>query len=202
MMCVGVGQNEQPFADVRPADLCRRDDASCNAIAQALKVAGDVLDAEGQMAGDILEKAPLRRDLADDPRDLGPEVARIVPAAPLSGKGEGLAGITGKDAMNAATPRAAVKGSQVVPDRSRSQGRVRHPGHEDRRREGAPLDETHSAVSGFGQVQAKVESADTGAKAEAAKLVMSSGGMNSHKSCPFRRGLAAWVKGSGVASGC
>ncbi len=197
-----MGQNVQPLADVRPADFRRRDDARCNAIAHVLKVAGDVLEAEGQMAGDVLEEAPLRRDLGDDPRDLGPEVARVVAAFAVPAQCEGLAGITGKDAMNAAAPRSAVEGSQVVPDRSRCQGRVRHPGHEDRRGESVPLDETHSPVSGFGQVKSEVEAADACTKAEAAKLVMSIGGMNSHKEDPFRRGLAAQVMGSDVASGC
>ena len=201
MTWVGVGQNEQPLAQVRPADFRRRDDACCNAIAHALKVAGDVLEAEGQMAGDVLEEAPFRRDLGDDPRDVGPEVARIVPAPAVSGQREGLAGITGKDAMYATAPRAAVEGSQIVPDRSRCQGRVRHPGHEDRRGESVPLDETHSAVSRLGQMQAEIEASDACAKTEAAKLVMFEGGMNSHKRSPFRRGPAAAGRGSLASHG-
>jgi hypothetical protein len=159
------------------------------------------------MAGDVLEEAPLRRDLADDAGDLGPEVPGIVPALPIAAEREGLAGITGRDEMNAAAPRSAIEGAQIVPDRSRSQGRVRHPGHEDRRGKSVPLDETHSAVSGLGQVEAEIEASDSGAKTEAAKLVIeapvvNAGGMNSHKANPFRRGLAARGQGSEVASGC
>ena len=153
------------------------------------------------MAGDVLEEAPFGRDLADDARDLGPEVARVLLAAPVAAQREGLAGITGKDAMNAAAPRAAVEGSQIVPDRSRCQGRVRHPGHEDRRGESVPLDETHSAVSRLGQMQAEIEASDSGAKTEAAKLVMSGGGMNSHTRGPFHHGPAAAGKGSGASDG-
>jgi hypothetical protein len=154
------------------------------------------------MAGDVLEEGPFRGDLADDPGDLRPEVPGVVGALAQPRERERLAGITGSDEMNAAAPRAAVEGSQVVPDRSRCQGRVRHPGHEDRRGESVPFDETHSSVAGFGQVQAEVEAADPGAKAEAAKVVMSGGGTKSHKARPFRRGQAAAVRGSGVASGC
>jgi hypothetical protein len=102
--------------------------------------------------------------------------------------------------MNAAAPRVAVEGSQIVPDRSRSQGRVRHPGHEDGRGESVSLDIAHGPVSGFGQVQPEIQSSDAGAKAEAAKVVMSSGGMNSHKAGPFRRDRVASVKGSNQAS--
>ena len=48
----------------------------------------DDVETDGQMAGDDLEEAPLGRGLADDPRDLGPEVARVVFASetrPVSG---------------------------------------------------------------------------------------------------------------------
>jgi len=151
------------------------------------------------MAGDILEEAPFRPDLADDPRDLGPQVPGVVGPKPEPREGEGLAGITGSDDMNAAAPWAAVEGSQIVPDNSRSQGRVCHPRHESGRGKTVSLDMTHSAVSGFGQVQAKVETSDAGAKAEAAKLVMSFGGMNNHTRVPFHRRPAAVGRGSSAS---
>ncbi len=152
------------------------------------------------MAGDVFKEAPFRRDLADDPGDGGPEVARIVLPPAVPGQRKRLAGITGRDDMNAAAPRPAVEGSQIVPDRSRSQGRVRHPGHESGRGETVSLDMAHSSIAGFGNVQAKVEASDTGAKADAAKAVMSVGGMKSHTQYPFRRGRAARGSGSWVAS--
>ena len=125
------------------------------------------------MACDVLEEAPLGSDFPHDPGDVGPEVAGIVLPPAQPGKAEGLAGITGRDDMNAAAPRSAVEGSQIVPDNSRSQGRVRHPCHESGRSTGVPLDETHSAISRLGKVDAEVESRDPGAKAEAAKVFMS-----------------------------
>jgi len=148
------------------------------------------------MAGDVLEEAPLGADLADDPGDIGPEVPGIICAKPVSGKAEGLAGITGRDEMNAAAPRAAVEGSQIVPYRSRSQGRVCHPRHESGRGETVSLDMTHSPISGLCEVYAEIEASDTGAKADAAKVVMSSGGTKSHTRRPFLRGLAAAGGGS------
>lgn len=153
------------------------------------------------MAGDILEEAPLGRGFADDAGDLGPEVSGIILAPPVPRQAERLAGITGSDDMNAAAPRSAVEGSQIVPDRSRSQGRVRHPRHESSRGETVSLDMTYSAISGLGDVKAEVETADTGAKADAAKIVMSCGGMKSHTRRPFHRGLAAAGKGSGASDG-
>lgn len=172
-LAVGVGQYEQPVADVRPADFRRRYDARCNAVAHALKVSADVSETEGQMACDILEETPPGLDLGDDPRDVGPEVARVILASPEPREAERLARITGRDDMNAAAPRPAVKGSQIVPDKSRSQGRVRHPCHESGCCTCVPLDETHSAISWLGDVQTEVKSCDPGAKAEAEKFVMS-----------------------------
>jgi hypothetical protein len=125
------------------------------------------------MADDVLEEAPFGLHFADDPRDLGPEVAVVVLSLPEAREGEGLAGITARDEMNAAAPRAAVEGSEIVPDRSRSQGRIRHPGHESGRCVSVSLDITHSAISGHCKVQAEVESSDPCTKADAAKLVMS-----------------------------
>lgn len=155
-----------------------------------------MVETKGQMTWDVFKEAPAGLDLADDPGDLWPEMARIVSPEPVSAEAEGLAGITGRDDMNAAAPRAAVEGSQIVPYRSRSQGRVRHPRHESGRGETVSLDIAHSSISGLCEVQAKIEASDTGAKADAAKLFMSFGGTNSHTRDPFHRGRAAAGSGS------
>ena len=202
---VGVGQNEQPLADVRPPDFRRRYDARCNPVAHALKICGDVSETKGQMADDVLEKAPFRGDFGDDSGNVGPKVTRVRLAPPMAREREGLAGITGRDDMNAAAPRSAIEGFEVVPNRSRDQGRVRHPRHEAGRGETVSLDITHSSVSGFCDVKAKIEASDAGAKAETAKVVMpdvvrSIGGTKSHTRHPFQRGLAAAGVGSSLAS--
>lgn len=158
------------------------------------------MQAKGQMAGDVFKEAPFGRNFADDSGDVGPQMPGVVFALAAPRKRERLAGITGRDDMNAAAPRPAVKGSQIVPNRCRAQGRVRHPRHESGRCETVSLDITHSAVSGLCKMNAEIESCDTGAKAEAAKLVMSGGGMNSHTRGPFQRGLAAAGGGSDLAS--
>jgi hypothetical protein len=111
-----------------------------------------MVETKGQMAGDVLEETPLGADFPNDPGDLGPEVSGVLLAHSIAGKAEGLAGITGRDEMNAAAPRSAVEGSQIVPYRSRSQGRVCHPGHESRRGETVSLDIAHSSISGLCKV--------------------------------------------------
>lgn len=147
------------------------------------------------MPDDVLEEAPFGADFTDDPGDGRPQVPGVIAAAPVACKAEGLAGITGRDEMNAAAPRSAIEGLEIVPDRCRCQGLVFHPGHESGRGETVSLDITHSAVSGFGEVQAEVKSGDSGAEAEPSQL-MNSGGMNSHTRGPFHRGRAAAGVGS------
>lgn len=90
----------------------------------------------------------------------------------LSGRAERLAWIAGRDEMNAAAPRPAIEGFKVVPDRRLTQRLVRHPGHESRRCMAFPLDETHSAVSRFGNVKSEVEPSVSGAERKASEVVL------------------------------
>lgn len=92
-------------------------------------------------------------------------------ATSTTGVAEGLAGITGSDEMNSAAQWSRVEGSQVVPDRSLTQGLVRHPCHEGGRCVAVPLDESHSAVVGLGDVQPEIESAVSGTEGEPAEVV-------------------------------
>jgi hypothetical protein len=105
-----------------------------------------------------------------------PEVARVVRAAALSRDGERLARIARSDDVHRAAPRAAVEGSNVVPDNSLIQDRVFHPRHENGRGEGVPLDVTHSTISGDGDGEPEVEPAGAGAEGEAEQACVSGSG--------------------------
>jgi hypothetical protein len=171
-------------------------DACSNPIAHLLKVSHDVSETKGEMAWDVLKEAPFRSDFVDDPGNVWPKVAGVGFSLSETAEREGLAWIPGRDEMNLAAPRAAVEGSEIVPDRSRSQGRVCHPRHEGGRGETVSLDIAHGAISGLCQMQSEIQSSDTGAKAEAANFVMFVGGMKSHTLGPNRRDLVASEKGS------
>ena len=174
------GKDEQPFALVGRADFRRSEEACRKAVAHADQSCGDFGEAEAQMMGDILEEDEGRLDLGDDTGDMRPEVARVVRAPALACDRERLARIARSDDVHRAAPRAAVEGSNVVPNRRAIQGRVFHPRHESGCGEGFPFDMAHSTISGDGDGEPEVEPASAGAEGEAEE---------------------AWFSGSGSASG-
>ena len=147
-------------------DFRRREEACRKAVAHADQSAGDFWEAEAEMMGDILEEDEGRVDLADDAGDMRPEVAWILAAEPSACDGKWLARIARADNIHRAAPRAAVEGSNVVPDNSLIQGRVFHPRHESGCGVGFPFDMAHSTISGKGKVQSEVEPASAGAEGE------------------------------------
>lgn len=171
------------------AHFSRREQARFCLVAQAAKARRDLGKSQIDVALDVLGKDGGGANLGDDPLDLGPEVAGIAFPPPLSREAEWLAGIAGREDMNAATPRSAVEGSQIVPDRRWLQGLVFHPGHESGRSMGFPLDETHSAISGLGNADAEVKPCISGAERKAEQFV-SAGGMNNHNA--ILRWLLDW----------
>ncbi len=180
----GVGQlvpftdceDEQPLALVGRADFRRREQACRKAVAHADQSCGDFGESEAEMMGDILEEHEGRLDLADDPGDMGPEVARVVGTPAPARDGERLARIARSEDVHRAAPWAAVEGGNIVPDNSLIQGRVFHPRHESGCGVGFPFDMAHSTISGDGDGKTEVETACAGAEGEAEKACVSGSG--------------------------
>lgn len=170
------GEDEEPLALVRCADFRRREEACRKAVAHADQSCGDFGEAEAEMMGDILEEDEGRLDLADDAGDMWPEVARVVGAPALARDRERLARIARSDDVHRAAPRAAVEGSNVVPDNSLIQGRVFHPRHENGCGEGFPFDMAHSTISWEGNGEPEIEPARAGAEGEAEEACVSGPG--------------------------
>ena len=170
------GEDEEPLALVGRADFRRREEACRKAVAHADQSCGDFGEAEAEMMGDILEEDEGRFDLADDAGDMRPEVARVVGAPAFARDGERLARIARSDDVHRAAPRAAVEGSNVVPDNSLIQGRVFHPRHESGCGEGFPFDMAHSTISGDGDGEPEVDTARAGAEGEAEQTCVSGSG--------------------------
>jgi len=167
VVALAVSEDEEPLAPMRRTHFRRREEACRKAVAHADQSSGDLGEAEAEMMGDVLEEDEERFGFADDPGNVRPEVARVVRAPALARDGERLTRIARSDDVHRTAPRAAVEGSNVVPDRCAIQGRVFHPRHEDGRGVGIPLDVTHSAISGECEMQPEVEPAGTGAEREA-----------------------------------
>ena len=170
------GEDEEPLALVGRADFRRREEACRKAVAHADQSAGDFGEAEAEMMGDIFEEDEGRFDFADDAGDMRPEVPRVVRASALARDGERLARIARSDDVHRAAPRAAVEGSNVVPDNSLIQGRVFHPRHESGCGEGFPFDMAHSTISGDGDGEPEVDTARAGAEGEAEQTCVSGSG--------------------------
>ncbi len=141
---------------LRANEVCR------NLVAQRSKVLRDFIKSEVKMVGDVFEKAEFGVDFFDNAFDVGPDVARVVGAPALAGGAEWLAGIATCDDIHFSTPRVAIEGFNVVPDRSAIQGLVFHPGHESSRLVCFPLDVTDSSIFRLCDVQPEFESAVSG----------------------------------------
>jgi hypothetical protein len=170
------GEDEQPLTLVGRTDFRRREEACRKAVAHADQSAGDFGEAEAEMMGDILEEDEGRLDLVDDAGDMGPEVARIIRTPALARDAERLARIARSDDVHRAAPRAAVEGSNVVPDNSLIQGRVFHPRHESGCGEGFPFDMDQSTISGDGDGKPEVETARARADGQAEEACVSGSG--------------------------
>ena len=170
-----MGHNEEPASNVARTAFERREQSRFDCKAQRLKVPENRIGSQGHMAFDVFEEAPFGIEFSDDSPYMRPEVAGIVFALAAAREAEGLARISGSEDMNLSTPRRAVEGGNVIPDRRLIQGLVFHPCHESGRREGFPLDVTNSSIVWFCDVEAEFEAADAGAKRDAAEVI--SGGM-------------------------
>nr|WP_245875368.1 hypothetical protein [Tabrizicola aquatica] len=111
------------------------------------------------MPGDVFEKDPFGAAFADDPGNVGPEVAGIVGATALSGRAEGLAGISGEDSIERAAEGAGVEAAQVGPDRGRGEIPRALGGDEDRPWPVLPFDEGAGVIAGFGEHEAQIKAA-------------------------------------------
>jgi hypothetical protein len=176
LVALAVGEDEEPLAPMGRTDFRRREEACRKAVAHADQSAGDFGEAEAEMMGDIFEEDEGRLDLADDAGDMGPEVARVVRAPALARDRERLARIARSDDVHRAAPRAAVEGSNIVPDNSLIQGRVFHPRHESGCGVGFPFDMAHSTISGDGDGKPEVETARAGAEGEPEEACVSGSG--------------------------
>ena len=167
------GKDEQPLAFLGRTNFRRREEACRKAVAHSDQSSGDFGESEAEMMGDVFEEHEGRLDLANDARDMRPEMARVARSLSFARDGKRLARIARSDDVHRAAPRAAVEAGNIVPDRCLIQGRLFHPCHENGRGVGFPFDMAHSSISGHGDGEPEVEPACTGAEREAEQACVS-----------------------------
>lgn len=161
-----VGHDEQSLASVAGADLGRAEYSARNAVAHAFQWPDESGELPVRIPRHVLAEETSRPALVDDAEQLVDEPAVVVLPASPSGDAVGLAGVARSDAINDATPRSSVERSCVRPDRSLMKPSRRHACDQACGRRGFPLHVHDSAASGFGNPDAELESADTGAEGQ------------------------------------
>ena len=110
----------------------------------------------------VFQEDELRSYFAKYARHVWPEPPLVVLGFSLAGEADGLAREPGSDAIHDATPRAAVEGSKVRPDRRFIQGLVFHARDKYRCCIGFPLDITNGSGVRHGEAQSNLEPTDAG----------------------------------------
>jgi hypothetical protein len=96
-------------------------------------------------SGDVLQEHESRSHVTNDPSNGRPEPPVIFNTFSLTGSRERLAWESRSDEIHASTPRCAVEGREIVPDRSLIQSLFFHPSHENGRCVAVPLNTSHGS---------------------------------------------------------
>ena len=109
------------------------------------------------MTGDVFEKDPFGGTFPDDAGDFWPEVPWIVGTGTLSGRAEGLAGVSGKNDVEGTSEGPGIETAQIIPD---WRGR-KIPGalgrSEDTSGPVLPFDEGAGVEAGLGEHEAHIQ---------------------------------------------
>jgi hypothetical protein len=106
------------------ADFCRRKESRRAPVTHSSKFARDFKESESSMGVHVFEEDFLWLALADDPRDVRPEVARIFFGELPAGTTERLAGVARAEDVDRSFVRAPVESLKVGPNRRRREGSV------------------------------------------------------------------------------
>lgn len=162
----GVPQYPDTFPFVRRSNVGRTEQTPF----RIEPVTGKVTEDDGQRSLDeapyILQEHEARDHLTDDSVDVRPEPTVIFQSSSKTGITERLAWKAGSDDIHLSTPRTAVEGFEVRPDRSLIQGLVFHPRHEYGRCVGFPLNVSHGSALHSGELESKLEASIAGAEVQ------------------------------------
>lgn len=161
-----VGHDEHALSAMAGTDAGRAEYSSRNAVAQPLQCRDDGGKLPIGIPRDVLAEDTIRPALVGDADDFGSEEAIALASEAAPGDAVVLAGISGSDAMNAATPRSSVEGGEIRPDRRRSQLSRFHARDQCSGRICFPLHVSDAARVGHGKLDAELKPAGSGAEGE------------------------------------
>jgi hypothetical protein len=152
-----VSQDEDPHPLVRRADFCRAEQARRRRVAHVPKLSQHGLKTEGDVTCDVLNEDPLGSAFADNAGDVGPEVAWIVGTTALSGRAEGLAGISGQHGVESTPEGPGVEAAQIIPDWRWGEIPRALGGDEHGAGPFLPFDKGAGVIAGLGQHEAQIK---------------------------------------------
>jgi hypothetical protein len=161
-----VGQDEDPHPLVRRADFCRAEQARRRRVAHVPKLSQNGFKTEADVACDVLNEDPLGGTFADDPGDLGPEVAGIVGTTAFASSAEGLAGISGQHGVEGTPEGPGVEAAQIIPDWRWGEIPRALGGDEHGAGPVLPFDKGASVIAGLGQHEAQIKASATCAEGQ------------------------------------
>lgn len=148
------------------AHFCRREQSRFNSEAHFEKLVSDFFEPNADEAGDVLEEAEVGVDFPDEPDKMGPEVPGIFLAELASGTTEGLAWEAPNDRLNDSTPRLAIEGSQIRPNRRLVKESLFHARSQNFAGIGFVLHVAYDSSSRERHSEAEIESAGSGAQGQ------------------------------------
>ncbi len=152
-----MGQDEDAQPLVRRANFCRAEQTRRRRVAHCPKHSQDGFKTEIDVTGYVFEEDPLWAALVDDPSDIWPEVAGVVGATALSGRAEGLAGISGQNDVESPAKGAGIEAAKIIPDRGWGEVSCALCGDEHAARPVLPFDEGAGVEAGFGEHEAQIQ---------------------------------------------
>tara|TARA_Y100000310_G_scaffold102168_1_gene100383 strand:- start:1583 stop:2029 length:447 start_codon:yes stop_codon:yes gene_type:complete len=147
---------------VRRADFSRRVQALRNSEAKFDQFSSDDGIPESEVRVHVLKEAKSWSDLSDDSGEVRPEVPWVVGASSPAGRAERLARVAASDAIHKSTPRLAVEGSNIIPDRRFIQEAIFHTRDQNRGCNGFSLDVADGAGGGHCETDSQLQPADSG----------------------------------------
>jgi len=116
---------------VARANFLRCKEVLRNSIPHCFQFFSDLSEPNIEMVGNVLKEDPLGSDFSNDSGDIGPEMIWSFGSTLGAGDAEWLARVARNDAIHDSTPRLAVEGFNIRPNRRFVQGAVFHTRYQD-----------------------------------------------------------------------